>query len=525
MDKSNRNRWLTCGIIAVVLACGGIIVGVGGLAAIGSFFNAATATSDTALVLPTNTSPAATSGDSAATEVVDAATPLPQVGNRTIPFESVVQIIALYYEGNDLVPGWTGSGTVITPDGLVLTNAHVVLSDRYYQVDALAIAFSAQEDRPPDALYFAEVLQADEALDIAVLRITTDLDYNPVDHANLNLPYVPLGDADTLRLGDDITILGYPGIGGETITLTRGEVSGFTSEAVYGDRAFIKTSATIAGGNSGGLAIDSEGYLIGIPTQLGYGGDDQYVDCRTLVDTNRDGYIDELDNCVPTGGFINAMRPVNLALPLIDAAKQGVVAINEAEPTPVASNEMPTEGSVIFQDDFSTPGGLWTSEGEAGTVTYADAQLQIELLQSEYFIWGIAGENFTDTIIDVDASIYQPAGDGDFGIICRYQDADNFYGLEISEDGYYAIWKYIAGEYVPLVNWESSSIVDQYANGGHLTAACVGNTLSLILNGTVIAEAQDSDLTYGDAGLLAGTWENAHLIVRFDNFVVSSPDN
>ena len=124
---------------------------------------------------------------------------------------------------------------MISPDGLILTNAHEELPDRYFDVDALAEAFSIREDQPPEALYYAELLQADAALDIAVIQITTDLDDIPVDYDSLNLPYVPLGDADTLRLGDTITILGYPGIGGETITLSRGEVSGFTSEEGRGD--------------------------------------------------------------------------------------------------------------------------------------------------------------------------------------------------------------------------------------------------------------------------------------------------
>ena len=78
-----------------------------------------------------------------------------------------------------------------------------------------------------------------------------------------------------------------------------------------------------AGGNSGGLASTPGGEIIGVPTQLGYGGEDQYVDCRVLADTNRDGYVDEYDNCVPTGGFINALRPINLAMPLIEAAQRG----------------------------------------------------------------------------------------------------------------------------------------------------------------------------------------------------------
>ena len=108
-------------------------------------------------------------------------TSLPLV--KDIPFEAVVQIVALYHEDGQLVPGWTGSGSIISPDGLILTNAHVVLPDRYFPVDALAVAFTVAEDRPPEIRYYAEVLQADAALDIAVIGITADLDGDPVDLA------------------------------------------------------------------------------------------------------------------------------------------------------------------------------------------------------------------------------------------------------------------------------------------------------------------------------------------------------
>ena len=47
------------------------------------------------------------------------------------------------------------------------------------------------------------------------------------------------------------------------------------------------------------------------------------ADCRRLVDTNGDGMVDEYDSCIPTGGFINALRPINLALSYVDAAKAG----------------------------------------------------------------------------------------------------------------------------------------------------------------------------------------------------------
>jgi S1-C subfamily serine protease len=182
--------------------------------------------------------------------------------------------------------------------------------------------------------YYAEPVIVDEDLDLAVLRITTDLDYDPVDSSELNLPTLPLGDSGKLSLGDPLIVLGYPGIGGETITLTRGDVGGFTVIDNSNEPAFIKTSAAISGGTSGGVALDQFGRLVAIPTQLGYGQrSGELVDCRVVADTNGDGNVDRRDVCVPVGGFINALRPINLAKPLIERA-QGTSLLVTETPTP-----------------------------------------------------------------------------------------------------------------------------------------------------------------------------------------------
>ncbi len=520
-NQMNSRRWMIFGLVGVVVICAGTVFILGGFAAILALIGGSTATPQEAVQsqLPQVT-PEAQAGNTDGNDV-DA----PPESLRPVPFESVVQIVAMYYdENNRLLEGWTGSGTVITADGLILTNAHVVLPDRYFPVDKLAVAFTLEEDQPPQKLYFAEVVQADEQLDIAVVRITTDLNDRPVDHASLNLQYVPLGDAENLRLGDQLTILGYPGIGGQTITLSNGVVSGFTAEAGRGPRAFIKTAALIAGGNSGGLAADPDGYLVGIPTQLGSGGDGQFLDCRVLVDTNRDGVVDDRDTCVPTGGFINALRPINLALPLIEAAKAGVVAVHQDAPPVAPEAEIPPEGSVIYQDDFSTTAGNWAWEDTAGSVSYVSGELHLQINQTEYFIWSVPDKSFSDVILDVDAGLVTAANDGDFGLLCRYQDNQNFYGMEISEDGYYAVWKMINGEYIPLVDWQYSSLINT-SKPVHLSAACVGNTLAFIVDGELLVEIKDSDLTSGSAGVVAGTWEGFPLVVSFDNFVVRSPGN
>jgi len=160
--------------------------------------------------------------------------------------------------------------------------------------------------------------------------------------------------------------LGYPGIGGETITFTEGAVSGFTSERAVEGRAWIKTDATIAGGNSGGMAVNAAGELIGIPTRASAGETDgDIVDCRPVVDTNRDGLIDDNDTCVPIGGFINGLRPVNLARPLIAAAESGeTYTAAPLAPPPAGGYDLSDTyfRSLIFSDgvsDDDQPKDLW----------------------------------------------------------------------------------------------------------------------------------------------------------------------
>lgn len=240
---------------------------------------------------------------------------------------ATVQIFGLFNEGGELVPGYVGSGTILSPSGLILTNAHVASpasqGDPANEPDALGIAMIVSEDKPAVPSYIAKVLAVDGFLDLAVIQITATINGTAVDSGSLNLPYVQMGNSDTVHVGDAINIFGFPSIGGNTITFTKGTVSGFSSEDPLGDRAWIKTDATISGGNSGGLAADGNGNIIGVPTIAASSRDAETSDCRQVQDTNGDGVVDRNDSCVPIGGFLNGIRPVNLAMPLIQAAQAG----------------------------------------------------------------------------------------------------------------------------------------------------------------------------------------------------------
>lgn len=298
-------------------------------------------------------------GTSVSPEVVN--TPQPSNGNNTGLTASrenliaaTVQIYGLFNKNGELVPGYVGSGTIISVDGLILTNAHVAdpaaVGDPDFHPDALAVGIVTSEDRPPILSYYAEVLAIDGFLDLAVIRITSTLDGGSVDPGDLQLPFVPLGDSDQVHVGDHVNIYGFPAIGGETITYTDGNISGFTAEEEIGARAWLKTDATISGGNSGGLAADDSGRIIGVPSRASSGSGGEITDCRVVQDTNGDGALNSQDNCIPIGGFINALRPINLAVPLINAAKNGLAYNSPYGSVGVTSSGSGTEqfGEVVW---------------------------------------------------------------------------------------------------------------------------------------------------------------------------------
>lgn len=446
----------------------------------------------------------------------------PMLGD-VIPYHSVVQIIALVEIDGELVQGWWGSGTVVSEDGLILTNAHVVLSDRYYDVEDLMVAITVAQDLPPEPMFYADILQVDANLDLAVIKVRSDLNGGPPNFELLEIEPVPIGSSDALGLGDELIIIGYPSIGGQTITLTRGEVSGFTAEEPYGNRAFIKTSATISGGNSGGLAATPQGEIIGVPTKLGSGDEEvEYVDCRRLADTNRDGTIDENDNCVPTGGFINAIRPITLAQPLIDAARAGHVAIEE-EMGGDEEEEFDPSGSYILSDDFSDNRNDWAvGFSDNGGIDISNGQLTFDVNAELYSFWTYLSDTYDRKDLVTHTQVLNPAGDGDYGFICGVVDDDNFTALEISEDGYYIIWKYENGEYISLVDWAYSEMI---AAGGpfKLAAYCGPDRLALAANDVLLADTYDPNYVAGSVGLIVGTYDNSNLRVGFDDFIILEP--
>lgn len=324
----------------------------------------------------------------------------PDIRDRVIGAAVQVAIDARWTEtdGDEgPAPITIGSGTIVSPDGYILTNAHVVdeltrreIFSEYqsnwlleYPTDVLdffpetMFILASDGIRPPKLQYLAEIIEVDEAADLAVLKIIDSAEDPPY-------PFIPLGDSSELRLGDPVHVFGYPMSGGDALTYTTGVVSGFNYENPDDELpAWINTDAVVSGGNSGGTAVNAEGDLIGIPTQ------GSRLDCRP-GDTNGDGEFTSDDvGCIPTGGSIGQLRPSNMAVPILARARQSQGRNSgQVNPTstPVPAALPPTQVAEAdwtdFVDTFSDPIEVM-EDGNGIFVTAGDGAMRISLASAD----------------------------------------------------------------------------------------------------------------------------------------------
>ena len=183
-------------------------------------------------------------------------------------------------------------------------------------------------------------------------------------------------------------------------------------------------------------------------------------------------------------------------------------------------------GDILFEDDFSSSNSGWDRIQDAdGKTDYVDGKYRIEVNTKDINILANPGKKFGDVSIQVVAAKANGADDNLYGVICRYENADNFYFFIISSDGYYGIGKSKDGKYI-LVNQAEMLPSEDIRRGGEsntIQADCVGSTLTLSVNGKLLDTQQDSEFSAGDVGLLAGTYTEAGVVVEFDDFVVKKP--
>lgn len=162
---------------------------------------------------------------------------------------SVVSIQAVNLTSGE---GGTGSGVIMSADGYIITNNHVVVDENTgVQQDKITVYMSDGTSFP------AEVVGLDEQTDLAVLKI---------DPAGTTLTPAEFGDSNSLQVGEEVYAIGSPGGLELANTITGGHISALNRDITIDDRvmSLIQTDAAINPGNSGGALINKYGQVIGI---------------------------------------------------------------------------------------------------------------------------------------------------------------------------------------------------------------------------------------------------------------------
>ncbi len=143
-----------------------------------------------------------------------------------------------------------GSGVIISPDGYILTNNHVVAG-----ATEIRVTTSNKQE------YQARIVGTDPKTDLAVLKIDAT-----------NLPAITIGDSSKVQVGDYALAIGDPFGVGETVTMGIVSATGRTNLGIEDYEDFIQTDAPINPGNSGGALVNDRGELIGVNTAILSGG-------------------------------------------------------------------------------------------------------------------------------------------------------------------------------------------------------------------------------------------------------------
>ena len=181
----------------------------------------------------------------AASKSIDAVV---HVKNTSIIEESDRWSLQFFYGDDSKKKVGTGSGVIISPDGYIITNYHVI-------ENSTEVIVTTNDNKE----YEAEIIGFDEAYDVAVLKISSDL----------NLDYVFFGDSDTTLVGEWVLAVGNPY--NLNSTVTAGIISSKSrdlNEYDQKNQSFIQTDAAVNFGNSGGALVNIKGELIGINTLI-----------------------------------------------------------------------------------------------------------------------------------------------------------------------------------------------------------------------------------------------------------------
>lgn len=191
-----------------------------------------------------------------------------------------------------------------------------------------------------------------------------------------------------------------------------------------------------------------------------------------------------------------------------------------------------TQAGVIFVDTFEENENcgwyLYDDESLSGSATITNGVLQISSSNQGEFWWTNPQIDSTDMIVAVTSRQVAGPDDNAYGVLCRYQNENNYYVFLISGDGYYAIGKFQTGlneiQYLSgQGEYQFSEVIRQGNVENDIQVECVGNELTFVVNGVRLETVIDDSFPSGNIGMGVTTFQEGGAVVQFDNVEVYEP--
>ena len=241
-----------------------------------------------------------------------------------------------------------GSGVIVSPEGYVLTNNHVIEG-----ADEIAVV------RAGGAVTRARVVGADPETDLAVLKIQA-----------AKLPAITFGNSEMIQVGDVVLAIGNPFGVGQTVTMGIVSATGRNRLGINTYENFIQTDAAINPGNSGGALVDSNGHLIGINTAI-YSQSGASAGIGFAVPAKTAKAV--MEQLIGTGRVERGWLGVEIADLTPDAAEQlGLAATSGAVVARVVRDGPAARGGLRRGDIVKAVGGKPTADAVAVINATAD---------------------------------------------------------------------------------------------------------------------------------------------------------
>ncbi len=498
--------------------------------------------------------------------------------------DAVIRIVA---EGTYEYPGFgsvqelgSGSGFIISPDGIAVTNNHVVTGAARIKV------YFADGDKA----YNARILGVSECSDLAVIDIEGD-----------GFPYLNWYK-ETPELGLAVYSMGYP-LGDPNFTRHEGAIS---KEQADGNTSWtavdtvLEHDAIINPGNSGGPLVTEDGQVVGvnyagaseydqyyaIPAKAAIKVVDQLADKKDVDSIGINGEALMTDDGSLTGVWVysvasgspadkSGIQPGDFLLEMegITLGREGLLidycdVLRTHDPEDTLSLKLVRSGTgelmegqlngrelvaidTIDLSDGSTDGGDTGDTGEAPA--FYTEEFDTDLPDWTYFFFGEDNADFdlytedSTLIFDIrdpetyvyltydpwiyedvrlDALVYNQAASNNnfFSLVCRYDENLGWYEFNVSSNGLWSLLRYDESQQGFTTLYDGGSFnINMGQDENIFSLECVGSKLNVYINDTLVRTVNDTRFSEGQIGLSASSFDTVPITVSFDALMISEP--